>query len=248
MFENSSQIVSFLKEKFGENTSPQYHIVEILDSSLMEERNSRRRMKFPTITGSSDWHVLIFTPNASEFKASPRLCMCDQCLVTYGSCSLFQSYAVRVETINVPTLRNDVLPPPEILGEEEVIEFVNEGTFVAVAAPKSTDTVWVVDPFWIIKVTKVNRIDTDNESVDSYGFKIAPKVMHLEGNFLEKNERLTTSKKIGYDLSKKVTFFFKESILYPYVNITEGKRGLFLNMTDYTDILYHIENNGYAHL
>ena len=56
--------------------------------------------------------------------------------------------------------------------------------------------------------------------------------------------RLTTVKKKGYDLSKKVTYFFKESILYPYVNIMEGKRGLTLDITDYTDI----DNNGYAHL
>ena len=67
-------------------------------------------------------------------------------------------------------------------------------------------------------------------------------------NFLEKNERLTTSKKKGYYLSKKTTYFFNESILYPYVNIIEGKRGLTLDNTDYTDILLHIENNGYAHL
>ena len=63
--------------------------------------------------------------------------------------------------------------------------------------------------------------------------------MHLKGHFLEKDERFTTS--------EKVTYFYKESIAYPYVNIDDGKC-LSLDMPDYTDILHHIENNDYAHL
>ena len=194
------------------------------------------------------YRIFTLAPHTNGFKASPRLCMCEQCMITYGSCSLFQSYEIQVQTLNTPALRNDVPPPPEVVGQEEVNEFVSVGTYVAVAAPKSTDTVWVVDPFWLIKVTEVNRIDFENESVDSFGRKIAPKVMHLAGHFLERNQRISTSKNMGYNLSKNVTYFFKESILYPYVNVQEGKRGWMLDMTDYTDILYHIEQNGYAHL
>ena len=53
----------------------------------------------------------------------------------------------------------------------------------------------------------------------------------------------------GVHLSKKRTYFFKEKILYPCVNIKEEETcGLTLDMADYADILYHIENNGYAHL
>ena len=124
----------------------------------------------------------------------------------------------------------------EILDQnEEVNEFVRVGTYVAIAARRSEGAVWVVDPFWIIKVTEVNRIDEKGQ-------------VHLAGHFLEKNDRRTTAKKMVFDLSKKLSFFFKESILYPYVNIEEGKSGLALEMTDYTDILYYVENNGYAHL
>ena len=226
----------YLKEKFGENNSPQYHIVEIPESVLQEQRNSRRRTKFKTIVGSSDFHVAIFTPNADHFKASPRLCLCNQCMVNYGSCSLFQPYKLQAQVINVPVLRNDISPPMEILDQnEEVNEFVRVGTYVAIAARRSEGAVWVVDPFWIIKVTEVNRIDEKGQ-------------VHLAGHFLEKNDRRTTAKKMVFDLSKKLSFFFKESILYPYVNIEEGKSGLALEMTDYTDILYYVENNGYAHL
>ena len=88
----------------------------------------------------------------------------------------------------------------------------------------------------------------EEDSYDSFGIKVPKKIIHLAGHFLEKNERLTTEKKKGYDLSKKVTYFFRENILYPRVNIQEGKRGLTLSMTDYTDILLYIEKTGYSHL
>ena len=86
----------------------------------------------------------------------------------------------------------------EILGQETVNEFVSVGTYVAVAARKSEGAVWVVDPFWIIKITDKNRIDFHNPSVDNFGFEIKRKQLHLAGNFLEKNERLTTEKKKGF--------------------------------------------------
>ena len=63
-------------------------------------------------------------------------------------------------------------PPPEVVSQEEVSEFVSPGTYVAVAAKESTQTVWVIDPFWIIKVISVNRIDMENDSYDSFGFMV----------------------------------------------------------------------------
>ena len=40
-----------------------------------------------------------------------------------------------------------------------------------------------------------------------------------------------------------------ESIVYPHVNILEGPGNNFnLGMNDYTDVLYFIGNNGFAHL
>ena len=92
--------------------------------------------------------------------------------------------------LNTPALRTDVPLPLEIVGQEKVSEFVGMGMYVVVAASKSTDSVWVVDPLWIIKVSQVNKIDMQNESVDSFGFRIAPKVWHLEGSLLEKNDKM----------------------------------------------------------
>lgn len=78
IFLRSKNIVEFLQYKFGENKSPQYHIVEIDELSLEEERNVDHRKHFKTIDGSSSFHVIIFSPHSTKFKASPRLCLCDK--------------------------------------------------------------------------------------------------------------------------------------------------------------------------
>ena len=74
--------------------------------------------------------------------------------------------------------------------DEEVNEFVSVGTYVAVAAPKSS-----VDKVWFVKVIEVNRIDLENESLDGFGHTIAPKFMHLAEYFLEKDEKKTNPRK-----------------------------------------------------
>ena len=103
--------------------------------------------------------------------------------------------------------------------------------------------------YWIF--ISIKPIIIQNQGIEAKYYwrcqKIAPGIIYLAGHFLEKNKRLTTAEKHGYSLSKKKTFY-KESILYPYVNVMEGNRGLTIQMTDYTEIIYHIEKNRYAHL
>ena len=43
--------------------------------------------------------------------------------------------------------------------------------------------------------------------------------------------------------------FYMESMLYPYINVLEG-RGNYINlsMNDCTDVQYFIDNNGFAYL
>ena len=243
VFERSNQIVSFLRSKFQENEIPKYHM-EIEETFLNEERDEDHRKVFKTIEGSSDFHVIIFTPHSNKFKASPRLCLCNQCHSVYGSCDLFTLYEIRVQELNSTSLRSNIPPPPEIVGEEEVSDFVTPGTIVAAAAPKfSTDTVW------LIKVVEVNWVLVTETSKNDYDHEIAPGIMHLSGHFLECNDRLSTLKATIYNLSDKTTYLFKESILYPFLNIHEkDNKGISLSMQDYTDILYYIEKNGCSHL
>ena len=46
-----------------------------------------------------------------------------------------------------------------------------------------------------------------------------------------------------FNLSKKIHFFYKESVVYPFVEIEEGKKGLMLSNTAYLDIIYYMENS-----
>ena len=119
VFTSSAQIVSFLKNKFGENDTPQYHIVEIHETSLKDERDGDHRKAFKTIGGSSEFQIMVFIPNSTRFKASPRICLCDLCMTEYGSCPLFAHYEVHVQELNQISLRSRIPPPSEIVGEEE---------------------------------------------------------------------------------------------------------------------------------
>ena len=148
-----------------------------------------------------------------------------------------------MQELNQPCLRSSAPPPPEVVGEEEVNEFVAVGSYVAVAAPESSH-----DTVWIIKVAEVNRIRLQELSTDSYHHEIAAGIIHLSGHFLEKVEKRSSIKSNVFKLSEGITYFFKESIVYPYVNVEERENELTLSMQDYTDILYYIEKTVFSHL
>ena len=163
------------------------------------------------------------------------------CIVEYGSCSLFKSHTIEVQELNTVHLRIDK-PPPEIVGQENVNKFITPQSVIAVAAPKtSTDTIW------FLKFVETNKMSVE-KVVDDYQHEIFPGMVYNVGHFFEKNEKCSTYKKTVYHLAEKFTFFYKENILYPYVNLQDGKTGPFLSMEDYTDIIYYIENNGFSHL
>ena len=119
------------------NEIPRYHIVEMGVNHLTKEREDDHRKDFKTINSSSLFHVAVFTSNCTTFKASPRLCLCDACVVEYSLYELFRSYEIQVQQLNSVNLRQNE-PPPEIVGEEEVCDFVMPDSVVAVAAPKSS--------------------------------------------------------------------------------------------------------------
>lgn len=168
--------------------------------------------------------------------------MCDLCVQNYGSCPLFKSYEIKVKHLNVINLRDTEEPQSEIVGQEKVdSEFILPGSVVAVAAPKKSNIVW------FIQVIEINRVCTTTVT-DNYNHEIPRGMVHLTGNFLERDDKHSTSKATAYTLLKQVTFFYKENILYPYVNIQEKNNRLSLSVSDYTDILYYIEKNGFSHL
>ena len=91
----------------------------------------------------------------------------------------------------------------------------------------------------VIKVTKIDCVG-NGKDVDDYGHIIPAGVGYMMGNFLEKSSH--------YTLSKNLTFFYKESVVYPYINFQPCKNGFKLEISDYTEILHFIEENGFCHL
>ena len=102
-----------------------------------------------------------------------------------------------------------------------------------------------LDSIWLIKVNETNCVSTI-ECVDDYGNKIPAGINFLKGNFLERDN--TTKTSTIFRLSKKSTFFYKETVVFPYVEIEEHKRGLVLQNKVFMDIICHVEQNGYSHL
>ena len=242
IFENAAQIVSHLVKHFGNHESPQYDIKEITEMELAEERAARRRKVYKTIDGSSTWQVLVFRPGQSYFLASTRLCICDECSQEYGSCNLFKSFELHCETIREIPLRSDVTPPQsDELGNEENDGFILADSYLALAAD-STD----VDALWYVKVLEVNQCSDKNE-VDGYCNEIPKGVTYFVGNFLVRDHRGKRCTYFNLETDKK-TYFYKESVLYPFVNILEEKNKLLLKDEDYTDILMYVEQSGFTHL
>ena len=79
-----------------------------------------------------------------------------------------------------------------------------------------------------------------NSYDDDYGHKIPARMKFLIGHFLEQVS--TTKGSNIFCLLKKVTYFYKETVVYPYVEIKAGKKGLLLKSTDYMNIICHIEH------
>ena len=82
-------------------------------------------------------------------------------------------------------------------------------------------------------------------TVDSYDNKIPAGLQFCKGQFPEKdNEHRSHT---TYKLGKGKNFFYKESVIYPCVQMELGKKGLILHNHDYLDVIYHVEQTGYAH-
>ena len=195
--------------------------------------------------------MLIFKPGDKLLRAAPRLYLCDSCKVEYGSCSLFQEYELSSYVLNPASLCSGILPPMEppvedfvedIDDEEEssASNFIVENSVVAVAAPpKSIDTIWLVH------VNETNCVSLE-VNIDDYGNKIPPGITFSKGSFYECS--CSTKEGTVFKLSKKNTFFYKESVVFPYVELQPSKKGYVLSNGVYADIICHIQETVCAHL
>ena len=81
---------------------------------------------------------------------------------------------------------------------------------------------------------------------DDYGHKISQGQEYVVGNFLERTR--STKKGLLFKEESKKTYFFKESIAYPFVQFSTLKMELNLTNNDFADMLAFVEETGMASL
>ena len=144
-------------------------------------------------------------------------------------------------TLNETNLRSDVETALFEISEgvsSNNSEFLLPITYCAVAADKvSTETVWFI---------KINNSMKSTEDVtDDYSHTIPAGNEYLEGCFLEKDE--SSAKGYYYKLDRKKTFFYCESVVYPFVQFKETKKGMFVSI-EYVEVLNYVEHSGFSFL
>lgn len=73
---------------------------------------------------------------------------------------------------------------------------------------------------------------------DDYGNKISVGQEYLSGRFLEKTRYPET-----YIAQKEITCFYKETIIYPFVQCTISPRGHIITDADLCQVIAHGEQN-----
>ena len=232
---NATDCKNFLDIKFGDKENPKFVVRQIHVEDLADLRAETRLKKYLTIDGSDSFQVMFFKPNSTTFKASPYLCICEECLADYGSCSSFSSYEPQVCLLKKIQLRSEILP---FEGHNEEVDdgsedFLLPDTYCAVAPDRSSP-----DSLWFIKVK--DSFQASVQMTDDYGNIIALGLNYIEGKFMDKVDTLAEG--FLYKLSKKKTYFFKESVVYPFVQFTANKKGFLLSMAEYVEILCYVEN------
>ena len=143
LYANSEETVDQLYGKFDDRICPTFFFKDIDCSVLGEERVTLKLRQFDTVTGSSSFHCMVFSPGNESFIAAKLIFICDNCKVNYGSCEKFKEYSVNVGHLNKAHSRsNDALLAQVISTEDDddntVVSFLTSGSIIAIAADRKT--------------------------------------------------------------------------------------------------------------
>ena len=211
-FIHADDMVKFLEQKFPN------HFFDVISTKELKDRwGEDTILSVKTIDGSSKFQVVVFTPDIKQIKATPRLCICDNCLVNYGTCDRFTSHDMSILHLNKVALRSSTkLDSSNNENTDETVakEFVVPGTVVALAADSSS-----IDTVWFVKVVKVCLSQEDEK--DDYGHTIRPGHEHIHGHFLEK---ISTSTGCHFKLSKKLLSSTKKVLFIPLYNSPKQRK------------------------
>ena len=236
-FGSTEEMVEFLQQKFGYHTSPNYVPKMLCSKKINQLRDENKLISCKSIDGSSRFQVMVFHPNSSTIKAALRLCLCDECQIEYGSCSLFTEHSLVAGHLQEKLLRSEV-DEGDHAPSKSASDFLSTGSFCAVAADKSSP-----DTMWFILITEEECI-VNCDSIDDYGFKVAAGQPFLKGHFLEKVGECRGGIKFKAQ-TKKHTYFYKDSVVYPFVNFVQSGDDLYtISDIDNYEVLCYVEHFG----
>ena len=231
---SATAMVECLETRFGENESPVYYFKEITTKELEESRIASRYMAVEPLRGSSSFGVMVINPIDNKVKVAKRLCTCKLCKIQIDSYENYEESEIIVHILNRPALRSTFDQEIEDVSHiEEPAEVLLKGVVVAVAADeRHTDVVW------FIKIEEEESVATDTLK-DDYGNIIKAGQSYLKGKFLE---RISAGNK--YRVAKKLTYFYRETIVYPFVQAVALKAGYLIRNEELCEIYAHVELNG----
>ena len=119
--------------------------------------------------------------------------------------------------------------------DDETDDCLLPGSICAIAADRTS-----IDRFWLIKIN--SQLQATEKVFDDYGHTIIQGQSYLLGQYLESIN--SNNKGHVYKLMEKTAIFSKESVVYPFVQLSPTKRGLVLSMNEFTEILNCVEHNG----
>ena len=159
----------YLISKFGNKTTPAVLVKELKTEELSDLQAEARLKRYPTIDVSDSLQVMVFNPNSRSFKAVSCLCVCDICLIEYGSCPFCTEYQFQTCSPYQIYLCFDIV---ESNVEKEnnsnaSEEFILPNSYWAVATDSSSP-----DSVWFVKI--IDALETNVEITDDYENKISP--------------------------------------------------------------------------
>ena len=232
-FANVSEMVEYLEEEFGDRNTPKYVVREITKLEVETSRQKASSFKYRTVQGTTTFRAILFKPNSSTIRASKRICICAKCMEDYSSCELFQEHSLQVDPVKAPSRRSAALmrtTSEEESADTATNEFLPAGSVVAVA-PSTTS----IDPVWFMEIK--GHFIAEEDKMDKHGLLVNEGQEYLEGYWLEQHGE--TKKLMKFERKKEAVFFYKESVVYPFVNSTPGKKDgqIYIDKVDYYDIL-----------
>ena len=105
-------------------------------------------------------------------------------------------------------------------------------------SPNSSDTVW------FIRIKEPYIAETSSK--DDCGHALVAGQSYIIGNFLERSR--SNWKGHYFKVDSETSYFYHESIAYPFAQFTEKKNEFLIENSEYFEIIHFVEHTGMASL